>query len=781
MMNKTKTWHRQKSQYSIKVRGVLNGSVRYIVAFGLMVVLSMGRVSSESVMPFGVGMLAALSFGGFHPALVGGLYVAACFITSPSVVTLIAPAAAAMVIGVSAYVHIKLGKDAPMSLILMYILLAQVGYIYTAFAGGSNPWDAVMTVALSAVFGYTCVTAVRTVAVKRIRFGLNRNDYACIAMVVVALGSGLVSVNGMNDMLLRTFMTAGALTLARAAGGMTAVGFGAMLGTGAAVATGNTAYIAAFCSVSIAAAMFGDLHRLFGAAAALSVDIVFGLHFEAFYGYGWVSVAAAALGAAVYLAVPKALIISLRGALGRSNERLSARHIINRSRRQLNLRLKEMGGAFSEMEEIFRGLTAAGIPDKDAAEVLSAKIPRLLCGGCAGSKNCLGEGAKGVVAAAHKELIGKALSKGRVNIIDVPQYISSRCEHVNALINAVNELSEGYYRQKEMTGNLNSARVLVADQFGGVAALLNNMAAAAEARVSFDTDKEAELVEELAYYDILCREVMLSVEEGGIYTVSLVVKSESMEFERLKSAVGRVLRSRMAVVAAEDTATLGWEAIVLKSAPGYDVVFGAAQTAKAGSRASGDTHSFVKIAEDKFLMALCDGMGSGESANRMSATALSLIENFYKAGFDNQTIISSVNSMLSVSSEESFSALDVCIVDLRRRRADFIKLGAPFGAVKHKGYCECVNAGALPLGILDDVRPVSYTRELADNDIIVLATDGITDIFEDGRAFCELVHSIETLNPQTLAQHVLGHCVEVDKGAPHDDMSVVAARIFPLC
>jgi stage II sporulation protein E len=70
----------------------------------------------------------------------------------------------------------------------------------------------------------------------------------------------------------------------------------------------------------------------------------------------------------------------------------------------------------------------------------------------------------------------------------------------------------------------------------------------------------------------------------------------------------------------------------LKPAPRYDVIFGVAGCAKEGKSISGDTHSLTGFRDDRFLLALCDGMGSGENAEKTSSTAISLVENFLQGG-----------------------------------------------------------------------------------------------------------------------------------------------------
>lgn len=191
-------------------------------------------------------------------------------------------------------------------------------------------------------------------------------------------------------------------------------------------------------------------------------------------------------------------------------------------------------------------------------------------------------------------------------------------------------------------------------------------------------------MEQLTFYNILTKEAVI-FNEGGELNVTLVVNSRDARKENLESVVSEVVNAKLGVCARENTDNENWTVLYLKPKPVYDVEFGFCAAKKAGSEVSGDTHSFVRLDKDKFLLAVCDGMGSGKEAERASESAVSLVENFYKAGFDNELILKSVNRLLTSVNDETFTAVDICVVDLMKGTADFIKLGAPQGLIKSGG------------------------------------------------------------------------------------------------
>ena len=56
--------------------------------------------------------------------------------------------------------------------------------------------------------------------------------------------------------------------------------------------------------------------------------------------------------------------------------------------------------------------------------------------------------------------------------------------------------------------------------------------------------------------------------------------------------------------------------LILKQAQHITLFLEQPQQKKATSKTSGDSYSLIKIDNDKFMMALCDGMGSGKKAEK---------------------------------------------------------------------------------------------------------------------------------------------------------------------
>lgn len=171
-------------------------------------------------------------------------------------------------------------------------------------------------------------------------------------------------------------------------------------------------------------------------------------------------------------------------------------------------------------------------------------------------------------------------------------------------------------------------------------------------------------------------------------------------------------------------------------------------------------------------------MGSGEKASQTSATAISLVETFYKANLPSETVLSTVNKILSFNNEDNFTALDVGVIDLFSGGADFIKIGSPYSFVITRDAVKIVEGSSLPLGILDELHPTVCKTKLNSGDVVVFVSDGISDAFGSSSDLIDFLSTQRALNPKTLADNILEKALALDGGVAKDDMTAFCVRIF---
>jgi stage II sporulation protein E len=206
---------------------------------------------------------------------------------------------------------------------------------------------------------------------------------------------------------------------------------------------------------------------------------------------------------------------------------------------------------------------------------------------------------------------------------------------------------------------------------------------------------------------------------------------------------------------------------------------GSAKITKDGSEVSGDCSLQIKLADGKYLLAIADGMGSGEKARDCSKITLRLIKQMLAAGFDKEQSIQMINSRLNLTSSDIFSSLDLSILDLYVGKVEILKNGACTTYIKNKKNIRKIKSENLPIGAVNNIELRETTLDINDGDIIIMCSDGVLEATDDTKKewLEEFLRNVSTNNVQKLADLILAEAVDNSYGVAHDDMTVIVSKI----
>ncbi|MBQ6992520.1 MAG: SpoIIE family protein phosphatase [Clostridia bacterium] len=214
----------------------------------------------------------------------------------------------------------------------------------------------------------------------------------------------------------------------------------------------------------------------------------------------------------------------------------------------------------------------------------------------------------------------------------------------------------------------------------------------------------------------------------------------------------------------------------------YKVQIGFSNSIKKGSTISGDNFIHETLHDGKYMLAISDGMGSGEKANKSSKTVINMLSRLLTTGFDKEVSIGLINSSVNLNSNsETYATLDISILDLKNGNAEFVKNGACPTFIKNGKQVEVVKSVSLPAGILDNIDLVVYDKDLHGGEFIIMCSDGI---LESNKELAnkeiwikELLENLETNEVQKIADIILQEALDNNVGIAKDDMTVLVAKI----
>lgn len=222
-----------------------------------------------------------------------------------------------------------------------------------------------------------------------------------------------------------------------------------------------------------------------------------------------------------------------------------------------------------------------------------------------------------------------------------------------------------------------------------------------------------------------------------------------------------------------------YETIVFEEEAPFCILTGMAKATRENETVSGDTCSFIEQGNGKLIMALSDGMGSGEKAMADSELVIDLLERFSEAGFSKETAAEMINGVLVArTEEENMSTLDVCDINLYTGNCELLKIGSASTYIKHGEMIERVEADSLPLGIFHKIDVSGQKRQLVDGDYIIMVSDGVVDGVDNEEIFEQVLAQIKLQSPQEMANYILQFVLHKTMGRVQDDMTVLVLGLW---
>ena len=205
-------------------------------------------------------------------------------------------------------------------------------------------------------------------------------------------------------------------------------------------------------------------------------------------------------------------------------------------------------------------------------------------------------------------------------------------------------------------------------------------------------------------------------------------------------------------------------------------------TARSGNSVSGDSRLIYDLGGGRTLIVLGDGMGSGERAAVESRFATTMFKELMVAGMSQRSAVEVVNSLMLIRrKDESFSTLDVAVVDTARRHVEFTKMGSCPSYIKSGKRVRRISSPSLPIGILPGLDFDTVKCAVYPGDIILMISDGVLGPGEDMNLIDERI--IEHLGatkrtcPREIVNELADELKTVMGSVWDDDATLIAVKI----
>lgn len=205
-------------------------------------------------------------------------------------------------------------------------------------------------------------------------------------------------------------------------------------------------------------------------------------------------------------------------------------------------------------------------------------------------------------------------------------------------------------------------------------------------------------------------------------------------------------------------------------------------TARSGNSVSGDSRLIYDLGGGRTLIVLGDGMGSGERAAVESRFATTMFKELMVAGMSQRSAVEVVNSLMLIRrKDESFSTLDVAVVDTARRHVEFTKMGSCPSYIKSGKRVRRISSPSLPIGILPGLDFDTVKCAVYPGDIILMISDGVLGPGEDmdliDERIIEHLGATKRTCPREIVNELADELKTVMSSVWDDDATLIAVKI----
>ena len=334
---------------------------------------------------------------------------------------------------------------------------------------------------------------------------------------------------------------------------------------------------------------------------------------------------------------------------------------------------------------------------------------------------------------------------------------------------------------------LNEEKKNFENQLNGVSKAISEIADEMEENIEND-DSKNEIKEQITLLlkqkEILVQEILINKKENDRYKIELCIEKSDKEDldEIITEIINKVIGEKVIIKERKDIKRENIITYKVISDDKYILDIGCSNKIKDNMSVSGDSILKTKLKDGKYLLAISDGMGSGPEARKSSQIVTKMLKRLLDSGFERETSIDLINSNLLNVSEDVFATLDIVIIDLYKGNIEFVKNGACPTYIKNNRKIQIIKSLTLPAGIVKETNTDVFDKDIENNDIIVMCSDGILDSnieYKNKELWIKyLLEDINVVNPQKIADIILNESIDNNFGKIKDDMSVLVCKLI---
>lgn len=449
-------------------------------------------------------------------------------------------------------------------------------------------------------------------------------------------------------------------------------------------------------------------------------------------------------------------------------------------------KLQEFSKSFYQLSKTFRDITQKRTSlSKIGVATILEDMSTQVCTNCEKCDLCWKQNYKETYQ-TFQSFLNVIEDTGSSDSVTIPYEFQKRCDHVVYLMNEGVRIFETEKLNYAWQNRLAESREAIAGQLDEVACIIDEFSSDLY-RTSMVSDEIETGLKTILKANRLNVSQLVVLERKDqkkqVYMIAKAGKGQCITSKEVAGIIGSVMNLPMKPTeATKNVISKTYDTFAFVEDTTFKALTGSARITKQGEKISGDSFSILNLENGQMILSLSDGMGTGVNANEESESVIELLEQFMEAGFKEESAIRLINSILVLKSEQqSFSTIDLSILNMYTGVCDFVKIGAATTFIKRDQWVETISSTTMPVGVFNQVDFDQKSKKLYDGDYIIMMSDGVLDCIPGNnkeKIMQEIILSLTTNNPQELANRILKEALAHNEEVPVDDMTVLVAGIW---
>lgn len=562
-------------------------------------------------------------------------------------------------------------------------------------------------------------------------------------------------------------------------GAMIGVSMGLILG----VSSGDMMWSIGFFSVGgLIVGIFKETGKIFSILAGIIIYCALGLYSDLLSLKYGVEIITSCL---LFLCIPKSAFKSIEVEINSENRReVVDEGKVNSIREEFTLKLRRLTDVLNTVSTCLGAATEnENLLMKSRSSALVENLADRCCSNCENRPACWERGFQQTY-----NLFQTLIQSSEEGALCMPADLEKRCVQSFTLLRNVEKIVENKTVNEVIKGRLAEGRRLLSYYIDNLSNTLDDLLNDFKKEVILNVDLEKKIRLAFNKRFINYKDIFCYTDISGKIKIKVILENyKGSEYlnKKVIPILNNVTRRKLEVC--EDECCINSEndeyIISIREKAKFYMVSYNAMEPKNGESQIGDSYTFGNTKDGSYMTILSDGMGSGPEAGKESRATVDLVERFIEAGFDEDTTVNTVNSIMGMrfAEDEKYATLDLNKVDLYSGDSIFVKIGAVPTFIKRGNKIKSVNSKNLPFGLVDEVDVEVIKEQLQAGDIIVNVSDGILDIDKSNVEQSEWLEKYlenDSSDPKELSEGILNKAKELSGGTIKDDMTVVVSKIY---